>query len=237
MGKPQRISIFGDSILKGVQLSADTHRYCVSDRIDLQSIANRYSLALDNRSRFGCTIEKGAVLLRRFLPTAGAGDAVLIEYGGNDADFDWEQVSQHPYEEHLPHTPLPRFRALLTELIGELRQNGLVPILVNLPPISSERYLDWITGSGLSRANILQWLGDANAIYRYQEQYSHAIEQIAAEQECLCVDVRGAFLHHRSILPLLCEDGIHPNDVGQRLLHDAFAEAAERHISALSTKS
>lgn len=234
MAKPRIISVFGDSILKGVTLSADTNRYCVSDRLDLEEIAERYSVALDNRSRFGCTIEKGAMLLRRFAPTASAGDAVLIEYGGNDADFDWAAVSERPTEEHLPHTPLPRFRALLTELIGELREKGLRPILMNLPPISSERYLDWITRNGLSKENILSWLGDANAIYRYQEQYSHAIEQIAVATACPCVDVRGAFLHHRSILPLLSPDGIHPNEAGQRVLHDACSAAAEQLVQRVA---
>ena len=68
--------------------------------------------------------------------------------------------------------------------------------------------------------------GDANAIYRYQEKYSLAVERLARETDCPLVDLRSAFLEKRSLLPYLCEDGIHPNDAGQKLIHDALAAAA-----------
>ena len=221
------ISVFGDSILKGVRMLSGTTRYGTTDDIGLESICEQHDWILDNRSRFGCTIQKGEQLLNRQLEKGEAPAAVLLEYGGNDADFRWAEVADRPFDEHLPNTPLPVFTETLSRMIGTLRSRGVRPVLSTLPPISSERYLDWITRDGLSKENILTWLGDANAIYRYQENYSRAIERLAAQTGCLLVDLRSAFLEKRSLLPYLCADGIHPNDAGQRLIHDALASAAD----------
>ena len=221
------ISIFGDSILKGVRMLKGTTRYQTTDDIGLESIARDHDWVLDNRSRFGCTVTKGEALLNRLLEKNDPPAAVLLEYGGNDADFRWDEVAARPFDEHLPNTPLPQFCATLTRMVGTLRAHGVRPVLSTLPPISSERYLNWITRDGLSRDNILLWLGDANAIYRYQENYSRAIERLSVELGCTLVDLRRAFLDQRQLLPFLCDDGIHPNDAGQRLIHAALAKAAD----------
>ncbi len=222
------ISIFGDSILKGVRMLTGTTRYGTTDDIGLESIAKSHDWILDNRSRFGCTVQKGEQLLNRQLEKGETPAVVLLEYGGNDADFRWAEVAERPDGEHLPNTPLPIFIETLRRMIQTLLEHGSKPVLSTLPPISSERYLDWITRDGLSKENILLWLGDANAIYRYQEKYSLAIERIAAETGCSLVDLRSAFLEKRALLPYLCADGIHPNDAGQRLIHEVLSRAADR---------
>ena len=151
-----------------------------------------------------------------------------MEYGGNDADFRWNEVAARPFDEHLPNTPLPVFTETMRRMVESLRAHNVRPVLSTLPPISSERYLNWITRDGLSKESILTWLGDENAIYRYQENYSRAIERLAGELSCTLVDLRSAFLEKRMLLPYLCEDGIHPNDAGQRLIHEVLAEVAAK---------
>ena len=231
MQKKRVISVFGDSILKGVRMLSGTTRYSTTDDIGLESICRQHDWVLDNRSRFGCTVTKGEQLLIRALEKGAAPAAVLLEYGGNDADFLWSEVAARPYDTHLPHTPLPVFIETLRRMIETLRAHQIAPVLATLPPISSERYLDWITRDGLSKENILTWLGDANAIYRYQENYSRAIEKLAGESGCYLVDLRSAFLNQRVLLPYLCTDGIHPSDLGQRLIHDVFSAAAAAHFA------
>ena len=224
MNRQSKLAIFGDSIMKGVQLKKDTGRYCVEDRLELDALAASYGFTLENRSRFGCTIGRGTELVLRQLENGLVADAVLLEYGGNDADFRWDEVAAAPDAEHDPNTPLPQFITRLGELVDAVRCHGILPVLMTLPPISASRYLDWITRNGLDRAAILHWLGDEGAIYRYQERYSNAIKSLAAQKAVPLIDVRDAFLQRRCLLPYLCEDGIHPNSAGQRLIRDALAE-------------
>ncbi len=223
--KPQsKLAIFGDSILRGVQLHQDTKRYCIEDCLALDTLAEKYGIDVLNCSRFGYTIDRGEKLVLRQLEKGLAADTIVLEYGGNDADFHWAEIAERPYDEHEPNTPLPIFLKELGALVDRVRACQKKPILTTLPPISASRYLDWITRGGLSKENILLWLGDADAIYRYQERYSNGIKALAEQKGVDLVDLRDAFLAQRQLLPYLCEDGIHPNSAGQQLIHNAFAQ-------------
>ena len=218
------IMIFGDSIMKGVVLSESDARYKISGLLGIDALAKRFGLSIDNRSRFGCTLEKGLGVLRRTMEKETDCGVVILEYGGNDCDFDWEQVAASPEAEHQPHTPIERFTELYAGAIEYLRGRNVVPVLTTLPPLCSERYLNWICRSGLDRENILSWLGDINAIYRYQERYSRVVEQLSERFDTPLIDLRSAFLAERRMENLFCADGIHPNEQGQQLIQDTFAD-------------
>ncbi len=222
----KRIEVFGDSILKGIQINPSNARYRVDNHIDIETISSKHELVINNHSSFGCTITKGYEQLRKFLSKDPKCDAILMDYGGNDCDFDWKAVSEHPEEEHQPHTPMQRFVETYREIIHFLKGKGIRPVLTNLPPLSPERFFHWFC-QGLNKANVLKWLGSVNTIYRFQENYSRTVEKIARESEVQVVDLRGAFLQHRRIDHLLCEDGTHPNTEGQNVITKAFLEFAE----------
>lgn len=218
------VMIFGDSIMKGVVLRGEEKRYAVSAALGVEEVARRFGLTVENRSRFGCTVEKGFMLLRRALDREPDCAAVVLEYGGNDCDFDWAQVAEAPEAEHEPRSPIERFTATYESMIAYLKERGILPILTTLPPLCAERYLNWICRAGLDKAKILSWLGDVNAIYRYHERYSHRIEQLAEKYGLPLVDLRSAFLEKRQMEEYFCEDGIHPNEKGQRLIRDTFSQ-------------
>lgn len=46
-------------------------------------------IALDNRSRFGYTAERGLGLIKKAIAAGERPDYALVEYGGNDCNFDW----------------------------------------------------------------------------------------------------------------------------------------------------
>jgi len=223
----EKIVIFGDSIMKGVVFNESDGRYRVSSALGVDALAGRFGLTIENRSRFGCTLEKGLGVLRRTVEREQDCRAVILEYGGNDCDFDWEQVAAEPEAEHQPHTTIERFAELYAGAIVELQRRSIVPVLTTLPPLCAERYLDWICRGGLSRENILRWLGDVNAIYRYQERYSRVVERLAERFDAPLIDLRSAFLSERKMERLFCADGIHPNELGQRVIHDAFSRFME----------
>ena len=92
------------------------------------------------------------------------------------------------------------------------------------------RFADVATGDyrlELNRDNIVRWLRDVENITRWQADYSEMARRTAREKDVLCVDLRAAFPREPSELEeYLCEDGIHPNKKGHKLI----AEAIENHI-------
>lgn len=230
MGLLRKIQIYGDSILKGIELEDQTQKYIVPKESGWQYLEEEYPLAIVNRAKFGCTVTKGLEQLSRALEKGLSCDAVVLEYGGNDCDYNWAEIAAHPDREHFPNTPLPEFVHCCREMIERLRKNGILPIIMSLPPIDAQRYFHWFS-RGLDQSAILSWLGgDIQTIYRHQEMYSNALTRTALECRAPLVDVRTPFLTVKNCGDLLCADGIHPNREGHRLMGQVFGEFAARHL-------
>ena len=218
----RKIEVFGDSILKGIQVNPLNKRYHVNNNIDVDMLNEKFSLNIINHSKFGCTVTKGKSMLEKYLNERPDCSAILMDFGGNDCDFDWKSISDNPCAKHEPNTPIESFVAIYTGLIERIKKNGIRPIVTNLPPLEPQRYFDWLS-KGLSKGNILWWLEGVNTIYRFQEFYSRAIEEISRNTEAMLIDLRGTFLKERCIGRFFCEDGIHPNTEGQKLITQEFA--------------
>ena len=70
-----------------------------------------------------------------------------------------------PDKEHLPLTSMADFKQNIAAMTEELRAQGVQPIMMTLPPIEPNRYLDFVSRNGNSRENILKWLGYVEKIY------------------------------------------------------------------------
>ena len=219
-----KLTIYGDSILKGVLY--ENGRY-VLERGWEDRLAERFGICLTNRARFGSTLPKALARIEKDAGTAAEdGEYALLEFGGNDCDFDWKAVSDAPDAEHLCHTPPQQFADCCRRAVRLLRESGRTPVLTTLPPVHAERYLSFLCRGGLSRENIVRFLGDVQRIYRWQESYSNLIEQLSREEKTALLDLRKPFLQdRRPIEALLCADGIHPSREGQELLYEAFCAA------------
>jgi len=224
----RKIEVFGDSVLKGIQVDPKNMRYHVDNHIDVEGIEKAYSLSIKNFSKFGCTITKGFSLIESRLKKGDAFcDVIVMNYGGNDCDFNWKEIAGTPDDEHLPNTPLDIFVDTYCRIICLLKENGIRPILTNLPPLDAQSFFDWFC-NGFSKTNILKWLGGVESIYHWQESYSKAVEKIAIKTDTLLVDIRGAFLEHGRIERFLCVDGTHPNTEGQKIITECFFKFIEQ---------
>jgi lysophospholipase L1-like esterase len=223
----KKVEVYGDSILKGIQINLKNMRYHIDNNIDVERIEKLYFLDIKNFSKFGRTITNGLALIEKRLKGGEPFcDTILMNFGGNDCDFDWKAISEHPENEHCPNTPLDIFVDIYRKTIELLKENGIRPIITTLPPLDAQKFFHWFC-KGLNKANVLTWIGSVDAIYRWQENYSRTVEKIATETNTLLVDLRGAFLKHRRLERLLCEDGIHPNTEGQGVITQAFLEFIE----------
>ena len=215
------VEIYGDSILKGVTYAADQRRYRLCRRERLEALTDE-GIALVNRSHMGATVQKGLSLLERRDPFDGDDSLVILEYGGNDCDFDWQRVSDDPVAPHLPHTPEAEFLAQYRKSVELARSKGARVALLSLIPIDADRYFRFIT-AGRNADNILHWLGDVNMLSRWQEHYNHLVERAAVEWGCPLIDIRQDFLLSHRFSHLISEDGIHPTQEGHDLIADRVA--------------
>lgn len=211
------ILVFGDSILKGVRLENGSYS---RDRSWEDRLAAQFGLNILNRSRFGCTVGKALPMVRRECASSAEGELAVVEYGGNDCDYDWTAISGNPEGEFECRTPPERFEKDFREILCLVKESGRTPVVFTLPPIHSERYLRFVCRNGNSPENILRWLGDVEAISRWQEKYSAMAAAAARETGAGLLDLRAAFPRNQDRLrEYLCEDGIHPSRLGQELIY------------------
>lgn len=220
------IGLYGDSILKGIQINPVNKKYFVDNNIDVGMLIEKYSIQIKNYSSFGCTVTKGRNLLKKRLETNIGWDAIVMDYGGNDCDYNWKAISENPKGEFSPNTPIELFKETYCDIIDTLKKKNILPILTTLPPLEPKNFFDWFC-KDLNKENILIWLGEIKNIYYHQETYSKAIEEIALEKQVPLVDIRGEFLKSGNVNELLCEDGTHPNTLGQKVIASAFNKFAD----------
>lgn len=218
-----KIYVLGDSILKGVVLDEAAGRYRLLKNGAVSAFAQLFHLDVKNQSHFGYTAPKALANLDRTFGSGFDADTVLLEFGGNDCDFNWAEVSSSPDSEHQPNTTYEDFVETMQKMIQKFLAKGITPVLMSLPPLDSYRFFDWITRpENVDPDKILYFLGDKNSIYRHQERYSLAITKLALKNNLPFVDVRDAFLKEKNLGECMCLDGIHPNEKGQKLIQDVF---------------
>lgn len=214
------VTIYGDSILKAT-VPDEELRY----HFHFQQFLKRFEslpVTLTNRARFGATVEKGSQILTADLARGLDCRVALLEFGGNDSNFDWPAIAADPAGQHLPATSLDVFSKKLGEMADTLLAHGVTPVLMELPPIDAQRYFDFFS-RGLNRANLLSWLhGDVQRIYRFQEMYSNAVVHLARVKNLKCLDLRSRFLGDADFEKLISADGIHLTDTGYDVLFDAL---------------
>lgn len=210
--------VYGDSISKGVVFDENRKRYVVAQGGFSELLQKEFNGVIHTVGKFGNTTA-GAVERLESQVIEKRPDIVLLEFGGNDCDFNWEEVAQNPFKDHQPRTEINVFCALFKKIIGTLRGHGITPVLMTLPPLDAERYFKWISrGDPSHEQNILKWLETISRIYWWHERYNSAIIQIAEETDTQWIDVRGRFLTEVDFRKYICIDGIHPNEKGHQLI-------------------
>lgn len=218
----QSAIVWGDSLARGVVLDEERQRYTITPSPAVSIVSEALGIHIQNRSRMGMTSSDGMQMMQRDLARGLRADVAVLEFGGNDCDFCWQEISDAPKGLHLPKTSAAQYEENMRSMIAAAKEAGMEPVLINLPPVNPESYLSFLTRHGLSRENILRWLGDTFQIYRYQERYSMIVTRIAHECQCRLIDVRSAFLNvWDCTTALFCRDGIHPTAAGQKLIGDA----------------
>lgn len=222
------IAAFGDSVLKGVIYEDDNYR--VSDSSFQKICEESFGITIENKAKFGSTITKGERILEKNLQLIKDtdGEYVVLEFGGNDCDFNWKEVAEDPEREHLPMSTIVNFTDTYTSIINEIKAIGKKPVLLSLPPIDSDRYFRHIS-KDLCAENIRKWMRyDPQYITNWHERYNIEIFKLAIANEVPVIDITSIFLEKKNYSRYLCEDGIHPNEEGHKLIAQAIKEHVKR---------
>lgn len=221
----ETVVIWGDSLAKGVIWNDARKRHAYSNPTAADIAAERLGIEIINRSKFGCTAPEGMQMMERDMENGITCQTALIEFGGNDCNFNWAAVSEHPEEEHFSITPPDVYLESMRAMVRWLIQRNIQPVLMTLPPIDAERYFRFLVGTRLNPKHILRWLGDVQQIYRYQEMYSMLVEKVAREFSVQLIDLRQKCLeYHGFVKRMICEDGLHLTEGGQRFMGETIAD-------------
>lgn len=223
MGNISIVNMYGDSLLRGTVIDENMRYHATIPQL-LEKLGDKFGLLFKNRAHFGSTITRGDGVLQKDLNNGLGCGYALVEFGGNDCSFAWDEVAADPFADHKPFTSLESFKETLTGMVQKLEAEPVTPVLMTLPPLDAERHLQFIGKTEAARKNILQWLGDVQMIYRFHELYSLAVAQVAKQTKAILVDVRQRFLGRHDLRSLVGLDGIHLSEKGYGIMAQAFAD-------------
>ena len=221
----KKVCLVGDSVARGVIFDAVRGKYVFLKNCFANIIGAETGIEIENFAKFGCTVEAAEKIVEKHAEKIAETEFCVLEIGGNDSDFVWAKIAEAPDAEHLPNTPMDRFIAGYTNIIEKVKSLGSKPVVLSLPPLDAKKYFNWIS-RGVSKENILKWLGGSEQyIYRWHEMYNLQVAILAKKLDVLFIDIRSIFLQEKNYERLLCEDGIHPNEEGHRLISKAIESA------------
>ena len=222
------ISVFGDSVLKGVIY--ENNVYKVSKNSFSNICEDILGISIENKAKFGSTIEVGRNIIFKNIDLIKQTKSkyIVMEFGGNDCDWNWIEISEKPDREHFPKSTIKEFIEIYSNLINELKNIDKKPVLLSLPPIDSIKYFEYISKK-LNTDNILKWMnGDKQFLTNWHERYNIEVFKLAINNKIPIIDITSKFLEIKNYSELLCEDGIHPNEKGHLLIANAIKEHIEK---------
>ena len=224
---------FGDSVMKGIVIDKNnsqegTVKYKISDLGFAARCRVNLGIEVENFARFGSTVAQAMKYIERYTDRIKKSDYVLFEYGGNDCNYNWKDISDAPDAIHHPTVKIDDFVRLYGEVIDKVRSLGARPVLLSLPILDPEKYFRHLS-KGLNADNILRWLhGSIMNLDRWHERYNMEIFRLGVLKQVPVIDITSVFLERRNHFEYLCDDGIHPNDDGHALIENAIMEYLRR---------
>jgi lysophospholipase L1-like esterase len=225
-----KLVALGDSVIKGVILDSveGRGRYSLADKSIVDRCAECLGVEGVNLGKMGCTIEAGERILDRFTDRVAGARFVLLECGGNDSDYDWKAIAEAPSDRHLARTPIEVFESVYERVVNKVKELGAIPLVLSLPPMDAQRYFEFFSNgwSQERKDNVLRWLGGStNTIMSGHELYNLATMRVAQRAGAQWIDVTSGLLRDNHFRDYLCDDGIHPNEMGQRKMAEAIMSA------------
>lgn len=228
------VCAFGDSVLKGIVFDKKTEKYQQIENSFANLSCSTFGIPITNFGKFGSTIETVEKSFMRYYDRLNDFQYIVFECGGNDCDHNWKEIAENPGGLHYPRCTIPEFTEKYNYLINKVKEMGKVPILLSLPPIDAERYLNTLSKS-LNKENIMDWMdGCVQYITNWHERYNLEVFKIARDNSVDIIDITTVFLDMKDYRTYLCDDGIHPNEKGHSLIAETINAYVEKRFGLVS---
>lgn len=215
-----KIVCFGDSVTRGISFMNGRLRIVKANYPSLLQGALK-SLGIDVLNK-GVFNDNSDLLVHRLEDDvlSEQPDYVLIEIGGNDCNFRWDEVALRPDDEHEPIVPLERYLQNLRTLVERVQKNNSVPVLMNLLPLDPVRYYQQVAAT-YGKA-VAHWIAHCGGIEHWHGMYNRSLCQLIGRLDVLTIDLRTAFKKAADLAVLLSDDGIHPTEAGYKVMSEAI---------------
>ncbi len=214
-----KIVCFGDSLTRGVSFVKGRMRILKENYpAFLQQFASDHITVInkgvfnDNSDLLLSRVEKDVIDEHP--------DYVIINIGGNDCNFKWDEVAKNPEDEHQPIVPIERYMENLKKLIQRIQETNSIPILMTLPPLDPVRYYKLLAqtyGSSISH-----WISLQGGIEHWHGLYNRSLNSLAEQLNVLKIDVRTAMKHAGNLNDFISDDGIHLTGEGYKTMSSAI---------------
>ena len=232
--KKINVTVFGDSIAKGLTIKNGRPTYLKTNAVEM--VTKHFGVEIDNKSTFGQTItrltEKN--IIEEYLSSLRKGERNIVVFciGGNDSDYDWKAIDAAPTANHTCKTPLNLFYNLYISAIKKLKEQKVEVYICALPVVYVKSFFENYVCRLANCENIMHFLeNDTSIIARQQEVFNNKLREIAAETKSTFLDIRTPFLNEKNLEKVYTNDGLHPNEKGQKLIANAIINFLENKIT------
>jgi isoamyl acetate esterase len=226
-----KIICFGDSITRGVSF--------VKGR--LRIIKDNYPTFLEklfsvNISEDIIVLNKGVfndnshLLLKRLEKDvlSEKPNYVLLNVGGNDCNFNWQEVAESPNSNHEPIVSVQQYMENIKQMVTKMKQSNITPILITLPPLDPVRYYKFIADK--YGTTISHWISCCGGIEHWHSLYNLQLNKLIEQFNLPNIDVRTALKKEGNATDFISDDGIHLNADGYRKMSEVIFEEMLRFI-------
>ncbi|MDL4840198.1 SGNH/GDSL hydrolase family protein [Aquibacillus rhizosphaerae] len=222
-----KIICFGDSLTRGVSVVKGRLRilkenYPASLQ-DLFSQKETNDVTVINKGVFNDNSELMLSRLEKDVIEEHP-DFAIVEVGGNDCNFKWNEIVEKPEEDHQAIVSLDRYLANIKEIVTKLQESGVKPIIATLPPLDPVRYYQTI--SNQYNPSVGNWVSKLGGIEHWHGMYNYHLNKLADELTIPKIDVRSAIKKAGDLVNLISEDGIHLTAEG----YHAFSKAVYQYL-------
>ena len=155
-------------------------------------------------------------------------DIVLIEVGGNDCNFNWDEVAKHPDSKHEPIVPIERYLDNIAYLVKEFRNKQVTPVILTLPPLDPARYYRFVADQ--FGTSIGHWVSYVGGIEHWHGMYNRQLKQLAEKLKAPLIDVRLYLKSAGDLDQLISDDGIHLTSKGYQCMSESIFKELQKHF-------